>query len=154
MAQATIHVADGQVSADNDLSQLILGVICDHGGRAPLEKVVNTIHEGRVWPGMREEDVRKAVITLTQAREGVLFITEKQGTASLISAYTRLILCPDYLTHKGCHMHTCPNLHLCRFFVQGKCKFGGKCKLGHGLRIKRNKVLLVCNFLDKLRVRF
>ena len=39
--------------------------------------------------------------------------------------------CKFYNTSKTCRNDNCRNLHLCRHFLEGSCKFGGRCKRSH-----------------------
>uniref|UniRef100_A0A671M3Z6 Poly [ADP-ribose] polymerase 12-like n=1 Tax=Sinocyclocheilus anshuiensis TaxID=1608454 RepID=A0A671M3Z6_9TELE len=55
---------------------------------------------------------------------------------SLILAKTSLRLCK----HDNCS--GCEDLHLCRYFVCGNCRFGTKCKNSHDLTSTHNSDLL------------
>ncbi|XP_073709806.1 protein mono-ADP-ribosyltransferase PARP12 isoform X2 [Misgurnus anguillicaudatus] len=55
---------------------------------------------------------------------------------SLIIAKTSLRLC------KNDKCLGCEELHLCRYFVCGNCRFGAKCKKSHGLDSAHNSLLL------------
>ncbi|XP_030645814.1 protein mono-ADP-ribosyltransferase PARP12-like isoform X2 [Chanos chanos] len=57
---------------------------------------------------------------------------------SVIIAKTPLRVCQDLSFKCG----QCENLHLCRYFVCGKCRYGAKCKNSHELATVHNKRLL------------
>ena len=44
----------------------------------------------------------------------------------------------------------CESLHCCKFYLQGTCKWGDKCRFGHDLKTHHNKRLLHQQLLDEL----
>ena len=48
--------------------------------------------------------------------------------------------CQEYWSQKECTKRTCQQLHLCRLFMAGICKFGDKCRRDHSLDSTHNKV--------------
>ncbi|KAM6946135.1 protein mono-ADP-ribosyltransferase PARP12-like [Aplochiton taeniatus] len=59
---------------------------------------------------------------------------------SVIVAKTALRVCQS--PPGKCLTHQCANLHLCRYFVCGNCRFGNKCKNTHSLDSPNNMFLL------------
>ncbi|XP_061178074.1 zinc finger CCCH-type antiviral protein 1-like isoform X2 [Saccostrea echinata] len=54
-----------------------------------------------------------------------------------------LQVCTYYNTARGCSRNErCPFLHLCSYFVKGRCKFGHLCARSHDLYWKRNSEIL------------
>ncbi|XP_038643772.1 protein mono-ADP-ribosyltransferase PARP12-like [Scyliorhinus canicula] len=70
---------------------------------------------------------------------------------SLLIATSSLRLCKDFLK-KNCSQG-CGQLHLCKFFLLGKCKFSkgrNNCNFSHFIHSPYNTTVLVANKLDKL----
>ncbi|XP_067110692.1 protein mono-ADP-ribosyltransferase PARP12b isoform X1 [Osmerus mordax] len=68
--------------------------------------------------------------------------TDEWGTDCTIVAKTSLRLCRNY-TKQECP--NCPELHLCKYFVYGNCRYGkGRkpCKFSHDVRSEHNYPLL------------
>lgn len=52
-------------------------------------------------------------------------------------------ICKFYNVRKGCKHSVCPNLHLCKPYVQGCCKFGAKhCRRSHNMLSEHVKQVL------------
>uniref|UniRef100_A0A8C7PQR2 Poly (ADP-ribose) polymerase family, member 12b n=1 Tax=Oncorhynchus mykiss TaxID=8022 RepID=A0A8C7PQR2_ONCMY len=68
--------------------------------------------------------------------------TDEWGTDCVIVAKTSLRLCKNY-TKQDCR--DCQELHLCKYFVYGNCRFGKgrkQCKFSHDVRSEHNYTLL------------
>uniref|UniRef100_A0A4W5L867 Poly (ADP-ribose) polymerase family, member 12b n=1 Tax=Hucho hucho TaxID=62062 RepID=A0A4W5L867_9TELE len=68
--------------------------------------------------------------------------TDEWGTDCVVVAKTSLRLCKNY-TKQDCR--DCQELHLCKYFVYGNCRFGKgrkQCKFSHDVRSEHNYTLL------------
>ncbi|XP_043208667.1 uncharacterized protein LOC122374144 [Amphibalanus amphitrite] len=50
-------------------------------------------------------------------------------------------LCQQYWTRNGCRKGACGQVHLCKLFLAGICKFGHMCRNEHSLQSEHNKVV-------------
>ncbi|XP_071776632.1 protein mono-ADP-ribosyltransferase PARP12b [Centroberyx gerrardi] len=69
-------------------------------------------------------------------------VRTKEGTDCTVVAKTSLRLCKNYTKQ---HCADCQELHLCKYFVYGNCRFGkGRkpCKFSHDIRSEHNYPLL------------
>lgn len=58
--------------------------------------------------------------------------------------------CKVFDSKQGCNDFDCPNLHICRHFVKGKCTFGVKCKKPHHFDDPHTMSILRKHYLDGL----
>lgn len=62
------------------------------------------------------------------------------------SEFTKPRVCKFYQTKQGCKMsgegRVCTNLHICRHYLQQRCKFGTKCSRSHNILIPATKTIL------------
>ncbi|XP_067276318.1 protein mono-ADP-ribosyltransferase PARP12 isoform X2 [Pseudorasbora parva] len=116
-------------------------------------------HEGCTDYGKVERNLRQSITVADQVLSQVLddhqrfVIVQEEGSNprssipaadSLIIAKTSLRLC------KNDKCPGCEDLHLCRYFVCGNCRFGAKCKNSHDLTSAHNSGLLKNNDLHGL----
>ena len=65
------------------------------------------------------------------------YLSQEQLLTMLRHRYP--VVCTQYLRRKCNSQSTCPNVHVCKRFLQGQCRIGAKCKFNHenGLRSRR-----------------
>ncbi|XP_043203404.1 golgin subfamily A member 6-like protein 2 isoform X2 [Amphibalanus amphitrite] len=52
-------------------------------------------------------------------------------------------LCQQYWTRNGCRKEACGQVHLCKLFLAGICKFGHRCRNEHSLQSEHNKAVCI-----------
>ncbi|KAI1905462.1 hypothetical protein AGOR_G00016440 [Albula goreensis] len=130
------------------VANFITRVLCEHQGCLDFRQLSQTLRQSITAPDsmivdILRENTNKFVIVEGKEKR----VTNSPLSAdSLVIAKTSLRVCqtpPD-----SCD--TCPNLHLCRYFVCGKCRFGIKCKNSHDLCSPHNVQVLRTQGLQEL----
>ncbi|XP_078424306.1 protein mono-ADP-ribosyltransferase PARP12-like [Cetorhinus maximus] len=133
------------------LPQNIIKILCSNNGSLYYEELRRKISDSDA-----ESD-----ISLTTALRNCNLFTIAQGTGrkipesdltldSRIIATTAIRVCKDY-PNKKCQ--DCGQLHLCRFFIFGNCKYteeSNTCKYSHGVRNFHNWKIISINQLQGL----
>ena len=68
----------------------------------------------------------------------------------VVRPIVKIEFCKVFDSKQGCNDNLCPNLHICRHFVKGKCTFGLKCKKPHHFDDPHTKAVLRSHYLDRL----
>ena len=65
------------------------------------------------------------------------YLSQEQLLTMLRNRYP--LVCTQYLKKKCNAKHSCPNVHVCKRFLQGQCRRGAKCRFNHenGLKSRR-----------------
>ncbi|CAM4580876.1 unnamed protein product [Leuciscus chuanchicus] len=116
-------------------------------------------HEGCTEYGKVEKNLRQRFTVADQVLSQVLddhqrfVIVQDQGSnprSSIPAADSQIIAKTSLRVCKNDKCTGCEDLHLCRYFVCGNCRFGAKCKNPHDLTSAHNSDLLKSNDLHGL----
>ncbi|XP_052008490.1 protein mono-ADP-ribosyltransferase PARP12 isoform X2 [Xyrauchen texanus] len=127
------------------VSKYIYNFLCKHEGSSDFGKVEKNLRQSFT--------VADQVLSLVLDDHQRFVIKEDEdsnttnsvlGADSLIIAKTSLRVC------KNDKCVSCEELHLCRYFVCGNCRFGFKCKNSHDLASAHNSDLLRKRDLEEL----
>ncbi|TSK38457.1 Poly [ADP-ribose] polymerase 12 [Bagarius yarrelli] len=120
---------------DDLISNHVLQVLCNNQGSLEFQQL-NRILRQRLT--VDERPLRRALLDNERFRVVDEDPTERAlSPAALIIARTALRVCKD-----PAKCARCDELHLCRYLVCGKCRFGSKCKNSDDLKSAHNSVLL------------
>ncbi|XP_076841987.1 protein mono-ADP-ribosyltransferase PARP12-like [Brachyhypopomus gauderio] len=120
------------------VSNFVLKVLCDNQGSLDFRQLDNILRQSITT------DDRVLLQVLTDEAKFVVVEDGQRSAAdtvfspgSLVMAKTSLRVCKN---QEKCPK--CEDLHLCRYLVCGKCRFGTNCKRSHDLRSPHNLALL------------
>ncbi|XP_069484828.1 mucin-17-like isoform X2 [Ambystoma mexicanum] len=125
--------------SDPSVSAFLTKQLCKHGGRLPLSDIPQHL------------DLTPEHIASILREEGKRFPQPEPGT---VFAQSPIRLCGGYLGGK-CESTQCERLHLCRYFILGRCFIGrnrhGKfCKFSHHIRSIENRAVLKTHEISNL----
>ncbi|KAI4903310.1 hypothetical protein NFI96_031847 [Prochilodus magdalenae] len=128
------------------LSGYVYRVVCQHAGSLDFRSLDQILSQ--CFPAADEVLLK----VLADLEKFVVVEGKEQRGGSLLSpdtaviAKTPLRVCRTLAGQCG----YCQDLHLCRYFVCGNCRFGAKCKNGHVLDSPHNSVILSKEGLQNL----
>jgi poly [ADP-ribose] polymerase 7/11/12/13 len=145
---------------------------------------ITTAHSKRILAGFGLDVVAQGTNSVCEKLKSMLEATEVKGNAASNATTTRNRqqqlpvrggekskqtitrtpeICKLFNVATGCKKDDCRDLHICRHFLEGNCKFQTKCKRSHNIMSDQSKAVLVsCGFdvaqlseqqiIDKLRL--
>ncbi|XP_018602763.2 protein mono-ADP-ribosyltransferase PARP12-like isoform X2 [Scleropages formosus] len=125
-----------------ELSDFILKTLCQHQGCLDYKQLCLAVRRSNA-NGATDEILRSVLndstrFVMARAKSGKVLGSEPSPDTAVIVAKTALRVCPSL--EEDCD--SCSDLHLCRYFVNGGCKYKNKCKHTHDLDSYHNTVLL------------
>ncbi|KPP59798.1 hypothetical protein Z043_122250 [Scleropages formosus] len=126
-----------------ELSDFILKTLCQHQGCLDYKQLCLAVRRSNA-NGATDEILRSVLndstrFVMARAKSGKVLGSEPSpADTAVIVAKTALRVCPSL--EEDCD--SCSDLHLCRYFVNGGCKYKNKCKHTHDLDSYHNTVLL------------
>ncbi|XP_043944097.1 protein mono-ADP-ribosyltransferase PARP12-like [Protopterus annectens] len=136
------------------LSKYVLKVLCTNHGSLDYSDLCQKIRDQFRLPDDRviglPNDGRFMVI---EGKVASSYDNPLPKNSRRVLAVTTLRLCKRFYSKDGCLDTRCHNLHLCRFFVYGICKFDKgrvRCNYSHEFHSKHNAALLKANDLSEL----
>ncbi|KAI1905463.1 hypothetical protein AGOR_G00016450 [Albula goreensis] len=129
------------------VSNLITKVVCENQGCLDYKRLSQTLRQSITAPesnivAILRDTSKFVIVEGKEKRDG----NSALSADSLVIAKTSLRVC-----QKRVICDNCPNLHLCRYFLCGECKFGNKCKHSHDLDLTHNKEVLTGQGLQELK---
>uniref|UniRef100_W5K0D3 Poly (ADP-ribose) polymerase family, member 12a n=1 Tax=Astyanax mexicanus TaxID=7994 RepID=W5K0D3_ASTMX len=119
------------------VSNRIMQLLCDNMGCLELGQVDSVLKKSYTV----DEGLLKRLLSDRSSFEMV-----EQSTGPLLVSRTDLRVC----CKQGDDCQDCGQLHICRYLVCGKCKFGFKCKNSHDIKSQHNSALLALKNLSNL----
>ncbi|KAJ7337277.1 Poly (ADP-ribose) polymerase [Desmophyllum pertusum] len=97
------------------------------------------------------KELKDVSLFLEENKDRFLSTRNENGNIQDIIAFCpKLRLCFDFLFLNECQKEHCPFFHLCRKFITGSCRHGGKCSRSHNFRNKRDQETVLKLDLDLL----
>ncbi|KAJ1166177.1 hypothetical protein NDU88_006586 [Pleurodeles waltl] len=124
--------------SDPAVSAFLTQLLCAHGGRLAVSEIQKSLSlpHAHIASILREEASR-------------FLLLEQEG---LVLALSAVRLCYNYLREQ-CQAQDCERLHLCRFFILGKCFHRSKrnnCSFSHDIQSEVNKAVLKAHGISSL----
>ncbi|XP_036441339.1 protein mono-ADP-ribosyltransferase PARP12 isoform X1 [Colossoma macropomum] len=117
------------------VSNHIMKLLCDNFGCLDLGQVDTVLKKSYTV----DASLLKGLLS---DRSSFVVVEQSPGSGALLLAKTELRVCTKQGECGGCEQ-----LHLCRYLVCGKCRFGSKCKNSHDLKSPHNSLVLKKNNL-------
>lgn len=130
-----------EVHLFREVLQMLLASPSQGGCGLDIVNVFQLLREKRC-PYLEHRNVQKLKEDLQNCTR--LFEVEADGRSYTVFPRTSLTICPRHSNKSGsCPEGTCPDLHLCIFFLLcGECRYGKHCYFGHDLGTPQNQRLL------------
>ncbi|KAL8571071.1 hypothetical protein ACOMHN_010532 [Nucella lapillus] len=133
-------MADAQLY--REILSLLLALPSDQGCRHDVWDLFDFLHR-RKCPFLGHRNAQRLKDDLQRC--SLLFEVVPNGRKYFsVFPKTALNICPTHSNKGGsCPEGSCPELHLCTFFLlSGKCRYGKHCHFGHDLTTRHNQKLL------------
>lgn len=133
-----LQPAEEPFMSDPAVSAFLTQQLCAHGGRLAVSEIPQhlSLPPAHIASILREEASR--------------FLLLEQ--AGLVLALSAVRLCLNY-QREQCQAAACGRLHLCRFFILGKCfhrSKGNSCRFSHDFQSEVNKAVLKAHKISNL----
>ncbi|XP_049638878.1 zinc finger CCCH-type antiviral protein 1 [Suncus etruscus] len=118
--------------ADSEVCAFITKVLCAHGGRLPLARLLDQVQ-------LPEAQLREVLRAAGPERFVLLETGEPDGVTQAVLAAARVRIC----RRKTCHQ-PCGNLHLCKQNLLERCRYSQRnlCKYSHEILSADNEEIL------------
>ncbi|XP_078361818.1 uncharacterized protein LOC144646153 [Oculina patagonica] len=97
------------------------------------------------------EDSENIAMWFRNKKESFRLVEMADGTILEVNAFCRRAgFCYNYTSFTSCSRKDCEYFHVCREYIAGVCKFGGRCKWNHSFQFDRDRKFLCKLELDDL----
>ncbi|XP_001633051.3 protein mono-ADP-ribosyltransferase PARP12 isoform X2 [Nematostella vectensis] len=107
----------------------LFSVICKNGGEIELGFAVS-----RLRPQTRQYLKQIGALKFVRNQGDLFKVTTQDQGRVLIEVCLSLKFCPKAKERQGCKDLNCGMLHVCPYYIKGKCAHGQKCRLSHKIQ--------------------
>jgi len=124
-------------NGNNKTAMELFKVVCQNGGVLELGKAVSFLSLGS-----KERVQKHGAARFVQAKFSKIFRVRREQSRVELEAIFPFAFCEEAARGTCVHGNRCVKLHLCPYFVKGKCQYKGKCRLSHNKRDTHTMELL------------